>query len=170
MYLSKLLLDNGVAKFTKTVSKVNVSHANNFGYHAKMQLKKPITENTFYWFNPYLNHFWVLTKMYIMTSFLTSSDMCDLLFLHHGRFPQDLHGVDVAGVALLDEPHFAERASADHLQRFEVVDSQPRSLQTQKLSFLDGILGSLFSLLLLWYRFFLKIIDLISLPSGCKEY
>jgi hypothetical protein len=75
--------------------------------------------------------------------------MCDLLFLHHGRFPQDLHGVDVAGVALLDEPHFTERASADHLQRFEVVDSQPRSLQTQKLSFLDGVLGSLFSLLLL---------------------
>jgi hypothetical protein len=41
--------------------------------------------------------------------------MRDLLLLDHGGLPQDLHGVHVAGVALLHQPNFAERTAADDL-------------------------------------------------------
>lgn len=72
-----------------------------------------------------------------------------LFLLEHVGLPQDLHGVDVARVLFLHQPHLAERAPAYHLQRFEVLDAQPRPLQPQEFRFLLRVLQSLLVPLLL---------------------
>jgi hypothetical protein len=68
----------------------------------------------------------------------------NLLLLNHVGLPEDLHGVDVAGIHLLYEPHLPEGALPDHLERLEVVDAQTRALQAQKLSLFGGVLAALF--------------------------
>ena len=43
--------------------------------------------------------------------------MRHLLLLNHGSLPQDLHGVHVAGVALLHQADLAESPAAYHLEK-----------------------------------------------------
>jgi hypothetical protein len=68
----------------------------------------------------------------------------NLLLLDHVGLPEDLHGVDVAGVHLLYEPHLPEGALPDHLERLEIVHAKARTLQAQKLSLFGGVLAALF--------------------------
>jgi hypothetical protein len=67
----------------------------------------------------------------------------NLLLLDHVGLPEDLHGVDVAGVHLLYEPHLPEGALPDHLERLEIVHAKARALQAQKLSLFGGVLAAL---------------------------
>lgn len=57
-----------------------------------------------------------------------SSHMRHLFLLQHISLTQDLHGIYMARVFLLDEPHFAKRAPSYHLQRVEVLYAQSGSL------------------------------------------
>ena len=66
-----------------------------------------------------------------------------LLLLDHVGLPEDLHGVDVAGVDLLDEPNLPEGALPDHLEGLEVVHAEARALQAQELRLFGGVLGPL---------------------------
>ena len=72
-----------------------------------------------------------------------------VLFFHHGALSQDFHGVDMPRITFLYQSHFAERTAANHLEGIEVVDAEPRALQSEELGLLDGVLLTLFGALLL---------------------
>lgn len=70
-----------------------------------------------------------------------------LILLKHVGFAQDLHGIDVAGVFLLHQPHLTESTFADDFQWLEVVHCKTGAFQAKELGLLESMLSSHFLLL-----------------------
>ena len=71
--------------------------------------------------------------------------MGHLLLLHHVALPEDLHGVHVASVDLLNQSDLSKRSFPNHFDRGEIINPQSGSLQSQELRLLGSVLVPLLS-------------------------
>merc|ERR1719228_2608543 len=58
------------------------------------------------------------------------SDVCHLLLLDHVRLPQDLHGIHMTSINLLNKSHFTKGSFTNHFYWIKVIHSQSRSFKS----------------------------------------